>query len=224
MTEENDALTELAEDIRAHWNPWGYGPDRLAAALLEKGYRMQPEPADVARAQRETEIPEDDEREATCVFCQKIAEGSVQREALRVFSFEPLNPVIAGHRLFVVDQHFAFPHHEPTLAGLAYSAAARHAGEAGGAYNLIVNAGSAASQTIPHVHVHYVPREHGDGIKLPWTEQHQTERGRKHPEPEITDDRLDAVIGAAWVSFTLPTARERVRAALRVPVGEEEPK
>lgn len=115
--------------------------------------------------------PTDENR--VCVFCQKIEEGSVQREALRVYSFEPLNPVTPGHRLFIVDEHFAFPHHEPTLAGLAYSAAARHAGERGGAYNLIVNAGDAASQTIPHVHVHYVPRERNDGLKLPWTEQHE---------------------------------------------------
>lgn len=114
-------------------------------------------------------LPTDEDR--VCPFCQKISEGSVQREALRVYSFEPLNPVTPGHRLFLVDDHFAFPHHEPALAGLAYSAAARHAGEQGGAYNLIVNAGDAASQTIPHVHVHYVPRERNDGLKLPWTEQ-----------------------------------------------------
>lgn len=106
-----------------------------------------------------------------CVFCRKLAEGSVQRESARVYSFEPLNPVTRGHRLFITDEHFAYPHHEPTLAGLAFSAAARHAEGQGGAYNLIVNAGDAASQTIPHVHVHYVPRERGDGLKLPWTEQ-----------------------------------------------------
>lgn len=105
-----------------------------------------------------------------CVFCQKIEDGSVTRESARVYSFEPLNPVVPGHRLFITYDHFAYPHHDPTIAGLAFSAAARYAGEQGGAYNLIVNAGDAASQTIPHVHVHYVPRERNDGLRLPWTD------------------------------------------------------
>lgn len=121
---------------------------------------------------REEENTMTDQREADCVFCDKVDEGSVTWEALQVYSFEPLNPVTPGHRLFIAREHHAFPHDHPRLAGLALSAAARYAGEQGGAYNLIVNAGDAASQTIPHVHIHYVPREAGDGLKLPWTDQH----------------------------------------------------
>lgn len=35
--------------------------------------------------------------------------------------------------------------------------------------NLIVNQGPAATQTIPHLHAHVVPRREGDGLALPWT-------------------------------------------------------
>lgn len=39
------------------------------------------------------------------------------------------------------------------------------------AYNLITATGSEATQTIPHFHVHLVPRLAGDGLTLPWTGQ-----------------------------------------------------
>ena len=38
-------------------------------------------------------------------------------------------------------------------------------------FNLITSSGPAATQTIPHIHVHYVPRWPGDGLHLPWTGQ-----------------------------------------------------
>ena len=36
-------------------------------------------------------------------------------------------------------------------------------------FNLITSAGSLATQTIGHLHVHIVPRRPGDGLHLPWT-------------------------------------------------------
>lgn len=43
-------------------------------------------------------------------------------------------------------------------------------GEAMGTdFNLITSAGAAATQTVAHLHVHYVPRRTGDGLGLPWT-------------------------------------------------------
>jgi diadenosine tetraphosphate (Ap4A) HIT family hydrolase len=36
---------------------------------------------------------------------------------------------------------------------------------------MITSAGPAATQTIKHLHVHYVPRHAGDGLSLPWTNQ-----------------------------------------------------
>ena len=38
-------------------------------------------------------------------------------------------------------------------------------------YNLILNSGTFASQTIEHIHIHYIPRYKGDDLYLPWTNQ-----------------------------------------------------
>ncbi len=40
------------------------------------------------------------------------------------------------------------------------------------AANLITSKGSAATQTVFHLHVHVVSRQDGDGLPLPWTPQH----------------------------------------------------
>jgi histidine triad (HIT) family protein len=37
------------------------------------------------------------------------------------------------------------------------------------AANLITSKGSAATQTVFHLHVHLVPRQVDDGLPLPWT-------------------------------------------------------
>ncbi len=37
-----------------------------------------------------------------------------------------------------------------------------------GRFNLLTSVGSAATQTIRHLHWHIVPREEGDRISLPW--------------------------------------------------------
>jgi histidine triad (HIT) family protein len=38
-------------------------------------------------------------------------------------------------------------------------------------FNLIINQGPAAGQTIDHAHIHYVPRYENDGLHLPWWDQ-----------------------------------------------------
>jgi histidine triad (HIT) family protein len=108
------------------------------------------------------------QREA-CVFCRKIVEGSVDVvDLFGIYAFEPLNPVAPGHRLFVAYEHFAYPHDQPALVGLLFSRAATHGEAQGEDYNLIVNGGPVAGQTVTHVHVHYVPRRPDDGLQLPW--------------------------------------------------------
>lgn len=112
-----------------------------------------------------------------CVFCDMIAEESPRPEDWKdhgdVVSFTPLNPVTEGHRLFVPKRHFPYPDHNPQVTGKVFEEATRWFFKQDyGSYNLIVNAGGWASQTVMHVHVHYVPRRYGDDLKLPWTGQH----------------------------------------------------
>lgn len=113
-----------------------------------------------------------------CPFCHidKI-EGAVG-VAIRpiVYKFEPLNPIVPGHRLFVPRTHIADAGEGPITAGAVFSAAATYAHRIGGAYNLITSKGREATQSVFHFHLHYVPREDGDGLSLPWTDQSALER------------------------------------------------
>lgn len=110
----------------------------------------------------------------SCPFCRRIEDGAVEPTAVRdVVTFEPLNPVTLGHRLFVPVTHV----HDfrrglgPLLLSQAMLAAATWAGEDGSDANLLVSAGEHATQTVRHLHVHLVPRTAGDGLHLPWTGQ-----------------------------------------------------
>jgi diadenosine tetraphosphate (Ap4A) HIT family hydrolase len=85
-------------------------------------------------------------------------------------SFEPLNPVTPGHRLFVPRLHVEDARNADGLVA-AMALASRWAQDRRGDFNLITSAGAAATQTIFHLHVHYVPRTEGDGLPLPWTPQ-----------------------------------------------------
>jgi diadenosine tetraphosphate (Ap4A) HIT family hydrolase len=109
--------------------------------------------------------------EPGCVFCEKVADGSAAFDSVGVYNFEPLNPVAPGHRLFVPRAHLAAADSNPRVTGYVFESAARYAARRGEAFNLIVNNGADAGQTVLHLHVHYVPRRADDGLHLPWTGQ-----------------------------------------------------
>jgi histidine triad (HIT) family protein len=105
-----------------------------------------------------------------CVFCTRISRGEYDKE-WPGFSFEPLNPVVEGHRLFVSPQHVPDASTDPTVTGKVFAAASEYARRRGDDFNLITSGGVDATQTVFHLHVHYVPRDEGDGLTLPWTGQ-----------------------------------------------------
>lgn len=110
--------------------------------------------------------------EEGCPFCQKIVDKSIEQIGVSgVYHFEPLNPVTPGHRLFITEYHYERADEAPGATGALFEWASWWAAERTGDFNLIVNAGADASQTVPHLHVHYVPRCAGDGLQLPWTSQ-----------------------------------------------------
>jgi histidine triad (HIT) family protein len=111
-----------------------------------------------------------------CPFCdyEKLrAERPVIVHEGLVMEFEPLLPVTPGHRLFVPIPHVEHAASDPNLTGLVCAYAAQAAAEQPGAFNLITSAGTDATQSVPHLHWHLVPRRPGDGLELPWS--HQTE-------------------------------------------------
>lgn len=109
--------------------------------------------------------------EPSCVFCQRIDAGDYTPIGRDVARFEPLAPVTPGHMLFVPISHVINAAAGPSFAAAAFSAAAQYAHRKGEAFNLITSGGKEATQSVLHLHVHYVPRRHGDGLHLPWTGQ-----------------------------------------------------
>lgn len=107
-----------------------------------------------------------------CPFCGRIERGEYDYEDRYNVAFHPLNPVTPGHFLAVPRKHTASAFTSPLYAGRAVQFAAELARLMElDDFNLITSAGSLATQTVFHLHVHVVPRREGDGLALPWTGQ-----------------------------------------------------
>jgi histidine triad (HIT) family protein len=106
-----------------------------------------------------------------CVFCQRIACEEYVPCNRAVVRFAPLNPVTPGHMLFVPLGHLPSASTLAPVTGDVFCEAARYAATRPDDFNLITSAGADATQTVQHLHVHYVPRRAGDGLTLPWTGQ-----------------------------------------------------
>ena len=111
-------------------------------------------------------------RVAGCVFCA-IGDGSAQAarvaEEPTAFAFLDARPVFKGHVLVVTQDHVADLAELPEaslapLFGLARRVA--NALEKGlGADGAFVAVNHRISQSVPHLHVHVVPRRKGDGLR-----------------------------------------------------------
>jgi histidine triad (HIT) family protein len=113
---------------------------------------------------------------ADCVFCDRIDRGQFDYEDKYSAAFQPLHPVTTGHFLVVPKKHTTSALTSPLYAGRAASFAAELARLMElDDFNLITSAGSWATQTVFHLHVHVVPRREGDGLALPWTGQAERE-------------------------------------------------
>jgi histidine triad (HIT) family protein len=117
-------------------------------------------------------------RDPDCLFC-KIVAGEVPAQIVAqdelTVAFMDINPATRGHALVVPRRHAAnLLEIEPDdLAAtvLAAQRLARLITERLGAdgVNLLNSCGSAAWQTVFHLHVHVIPRYAGDPLRLPWT-------------------------------------------------------
>ncbi len=112
-----------------------------------------------------------------CVFC-KIVAGTIPcfklLEDADVLAFMDINPVHDGHCLAIAKAHhptlFAMP---PALLGTVAGAAARLATAVNIAVkpdglNLLQANGPGAAQSVPHFHIHILPRRHGDALSMNW--------------------------------------------------------
>jgi histidine triad (HIT) family protein len=107
-----------------------------------------------------------------CVFCERIEKGEYDYGDYYSVAFRPLKPVTENHWLVVPMLHVADAMTAPQVTGSTFQFASVLAHELKlGSCNLITSAGIPATQSIFHFHVHVVPRQAEDGLKLPWTGQ-----------------------------------------------------
>ncbi|MFB3853841.1 MAG: HIT family protein [Vicinamibacterales bacterium] len=106
--------------------------------------------------------------EPACPLCQRARDGALVCENTRAVAFYDGYPVSPGHTLIVPRRHvadlFALSREEQQalweLLPVVKNALERAHSPAG--FNIGVNVGQAAGQTVAHVHVHVIPRYHGD--------------------------------------------------------------
>lgn len=101
--------------------------------------------------------------EAGCPFCKKVLDGSAEQLGVSgVYHFEPLNPVTPGHRLFIPAYHFEDVVDAYAVTATVFEWVRWWAAKRSEDFNLITSKGAEATQTIRHLHVHYIPRRSGD--------------------------------------------------------------
>lgn len=133
--------------------------------------------------------PTSEDENSPCQFCRIIAgevpANIVFEDAISV-AFLDYRPLFPGHCLLVTRQHFATLLDLPKqLIGPLFAnaqllaAAVQHAMEADGSFVAMNNV---ISQSVPHFHIHIVPRKRGDGL-----------RGFFWPRHKMSEDELRAV-------------------------------
>ena len=112
-----------------------------------------------------------------CVFC-KIRDGAIPSVKIdedgRTLTFMDVNPLSVGHCLVVTKRHAETLFEadvEDLQAAIATAkrvAAAIRTGLAPDGLNLLQANGVAAFQSVPHFHLHLIPRWTGDGKGFDW--------------------------------------------------------
>ena len=116
-------------------------------------------------------------KDPNCIFC-KIANGEIpsrtlyEDEKFRVIM--DLGPATRGHSLILPKEHYANLYEIPEdlaadAAKLAKKLAIRMTEKLGAdGFKIIQSNNEAAGQTVPHYHVHLIPRYQNDGQHILW--------------------------------------------------------
>ncbi len=115
---------------------------------------------------------------STCLFCRIVARSApadVVHEDEHTLAFMDLLPMTFGHTLVVPKQHVTnVLELEDASVAAALLSTARTIGRAQAerlgakGVNVVTNSGSAADQSVFHLHLHIVPRYGGDRLLHPW--------------------------------------------------------
>ena len=108
------------------------------------------------------------QRNSNCVFCNEVQSRAVEQNELAL-AFLDGYPVTAGHTLIIPKRHVAdyFDLFQPELNAiqqllLSRQKALKEADPSIEGFNVGVNAGQVAGQTVFHCHIHLIPRRLGD--------------------------------------------------------------
>jgi len=136
-----------------------------------------------------------------CVFCSIVA-GEVAADVVldtdQVMAFLDRRPLFKGHVLLVPREHVATLPDLPAALRDPFLAAAQRVAAAMvdglGAQGSFVAMNNTVSQSVPHLHLHVVPRTKGDGL-----------RGFFWPRHKYADDAEQAAYAARlWAALDHP--------------------
>jgi histidine triad (HIT) family protein len=112
-------------------------------------------------------------RDARCTFCAIIAgdlAATVVHETEDLLAFLDHRPLFRGHTLLVPKRHVEILSDLPTAAVPAFFLMAQRlerAVEDGlGADGSMILINNVISQSVPHLHLHVIPRHHKDGLRF----------------------------------------------------------
>ena len=135
-------------------------------------------------------------RKDDCIFC-KIANGEIPSKTLyedeRFRVILDLGPAARGHALVIPREHASDLYELPEETAsrvlvLAKKIAVRMADKLHcDGLNLIQNNGEAAGQTVPHFHLHMIPRYLKDGQKIGWVPGKPTQEELEAVRKQITE-------------------------------------
>jgi histidine triad (HIT) family protein len=118
--------------------------------------------------------------DANCIFC-KIVAGQIPSFKLleddKTIAFMDINPVNPGHALAVAKGHWPTVDVIPPEVLVAVARTAQKIAKATmtalkpAGVNLVQANGPAAGQSVPHLHIHVMPRRAGDDVSLNWQPQ-----------------------------------------------------
>ncbi|MGC9966730.1 MAG: HIT family protein [Syntrophobacteraceae bacterium] len=128
----------------------------------------------------------------TCKFCQIISDepaASLVLDDESCVAFLDHRPLFPGHCLLVPRTHYETLMDLPgTLTGPFFSCAkilCRAVEESMAAEGTFVAINNKISQSVPHLHVHVVPRKKGDGLRgFFWPRQRYADQAEMHEVAE----------------------------------------
>ena len=136
-----------------------------------------------------------------CVFCriaEDPGEAAVVLDEGSVLAFLDHRPLFPGHCLLIPRQHYdTLPDLPAEMLGQVFGAAQRLSSAmeiALGAEGAFVAINNRVSQSVPHLHVHVVPRRRKDGLKgFFWPRSRYRDEG----ELQAVRDKLRAALQRA---------------------------